>query len=254
MPTKASTLECLKRFAESFLMENPSVGDSRKMAAKRNRLCDLLGISDTTGHEWFVNHSMPIGMNLVKLQLLLTLVGKYVPVEPEMMSKDARNLADQTAFGVVSVDEIARQTDSTHDTVMRWFSGKTAPIGSKIEIIRSICETHRADEINKRGEWLGVLSELGIVHDGAQPIVLAADQPGSVIQLADPHHRKQTIDMLVHMIRAMEPLAAEVASDAFSDDDRAELRRATTVVRHSALFNLSNSLGRLCSERARKQP
>src|SRR5687767_1618342 len=67
----------------------------------------------------------------------------------------------------------------------------------------------------------------------------------------DLDHAK-TVRTLAELINSALPLARHVASDEFTADEREQLRLFTPIQhgRSNAVFELSNLLGRLCSESA----
>lgn len=251
MAKKGTMLECLTHFSLNVLGGNlPKI--PKKAYVIRNNICGLLGVSPVTGHRWFDEHIMPTGINYIKLQLLLELVG-YETTECLELNPIIREMSHMLALSTVSFEELAAATGSVNASVMRWITGRTPPISSKIDLVREVCDKYQESYKEKRGVWVKTLTMLGAVYHVTVPSVEKPAQPAVCKDCSGAGlDRMKIIMTLAHLIQAAEPLAEEVVSDRFTEADRDELRRLTTLVRTSKLFTLSNSLGQLCSERARQ--
>ncbi|MFO0718988.1 MAG: hypothetical protein U0522_03105 [Candidatus Paceibacterota bacterium] len=143
-----------------------------------------------------------------------------------------------------------------HSTLWAWCQGKAVPKSEGLNRLRRFVERHDAERMKYRESWLVVFRRLGFMPNQAtsagtntrsHPVL-----PGTPVESASALlDHKAIVAMTANLILALHPLVSTVLSDDFTPEQRAELRQRTQHGRDSKLFELSNNLNRLCSERAR---
>lgn len=253
-PIEGTTEECLKHFSRVHgqkLVEN--------LCKSRKAICALVfRVPDDTGYRWFTKGIIPVGMNLVKVQYFLEFLG-YILSERKKMSSVQRRIANQVALMVISPTDIAEYTSVSCNSVLRWCTGKRNPSEQAEVKLNELIELHEGGATEKLQLWQRTLQELGfgaaVTTPTPQQVLAKEDQVSTPPSKPETNssERGQVIDTLAHLILAMRPLAEQVLSEAFSPEEREHLRQKTQIVRVNGLFDLSNLLSRLCSERARRE-
>ena len=264
-PITGTTEECVKRFAASAGFSEQGRFISRETTHLRDKICDLFGVGKTIGYNWFsAGAVLPIGANLMKLQLFLEIVG-YTITERKRLTPLQRSLADGVALGAFLTDEAIQFLGMKNNKpFFCWCRGANEPVASQMPRVEEWVSRHEAAIRDKRQQWQSFVDGLnfGLKKADETPVQASVVQvpktqmPSLVLPPAAPHnngsmHRSQTIEALYHLISAALPLAEHVLSDEFSPKEREFLRQKTQDGRTNRLFNLSNCLSRLCSERAR---
>jgi hypothetical protein len=243
-----STKECVLHFGKNF------AGNGRAVKS----LVDFCEISHNTAVRWINgNRSIPLGgKNLIKLRYFLGAIG-YAVSEVMELSDTARKLADIVATGIKTPEEatlalgfkINPDSSSENEGVYRVAQGKSDTSKSRKLLINKIyADGYELIEAKKRN----LIDECGIVSSTNFGIGIATPNVAttpSVNKVSSKIHAS-SLSILANLIRAISPLAEEVASDEFSADERKKLRE---LCGEKTIFNLNNTLSMLCGERARNQ-
>lgn len=244
-PIKGKTEECLKHFSETRQEQL-----NKDRCGVRNRICALISIGESAGYRWFSKQILPSGVNLLKLQYFLELVG-YSVIERDALPKLQRELANQLALLVMSTKDAAEYMGVTDDTILRWCTGRVAQLDQRESFLADLLGLRAKEHEERKQLWLETIHELHLASvQASMPMIQTTSVPkhetnGSV--------HGQMIETLAHLILAAKPLAEQILSDAYTPEEREQLRQKTQVVRSNGVFDLSNLLNRLCSERARKE-
>ncbi|GEM_PF-2384714 len=252
-PITGTTDACLRHFSSAAGLNHVGRDTPRAVYKPRNKICKLLKIGLSAGYDWFGKHVMPSGVNLLKLQYFLEQIG-YTIVERENLSQAQRDLAILLALDVVSLDHVGQYTGVTRNTILRWSTGRIQPPDQKADLIKTFISLQETKMKEKQDSWRMTLQELNYipvrVHTEGEKF---APTGGEHRDGHDGSLHGQQIYALAHLILAARSLAEQILSDTYSPDERENLRRQTQVGRSNALFELSNLLSRLCSERARRE-
>ncbi len=243
-------METTKESVILFSEANGFTRGDRNTFLKRNAVCDLVGVAHITGRAWFVEHSLPNGKNLLRIRLLLDVCG-YELLERSSLSKSTRMMGDIVALSLASLDECAHALSVKSQTVLDLALGKSKPLPEREKLITDFVALHETRRLETTAAWKTKLNELGIVF-----FVAGSERPLNREQAALPRRideKSDKVEMLAHLVLAMQPLAAEINSGTFSEADREHLRTLTQSGRSFGLFKLSTDLAGLCGERARAQ-
>ena len=247
-PFMGTTEECLQHFVEAHEINNTD----GKECKTRNGIANLFGITQPTAYNWFAKGSLPGGEKLLRLRYFLELLG-YQPIEREGMPELIREFSNQISLRAISVQDAAQYIGTSTDIIVDVLMCRYGTSSQREEQIRELVQLHREEATQKLQEWQATLKMLGL----DQPPAEATPQPALVIPKKPTVaclNDDQVIKTLAYLILAAKPLAEYVLSDHFSAEERDALREKTvTNGRSNAVFELSNLLNRLCSERARKQ-
>ncbi len=209
MNFKGTTAACVRHFVSS----KATVGAA--VAAFREKYPNSF---DTTVSRWFKKDTLPTGTNLIQLQCFLESAGYTLSDVPTMIHPSVRTLRRAVADGRTTLSAINSAVGYTQDhQALVVLHGKVRPLEEKMQIFDRLAAN---------------LPEMKLQAD-VLPVVKSA----TVV--------KQS---LVAQISALAPLVELVLSDAFTADDRDEIRKMSG---GDGIFNLKNSLARLCGERAR---
>lgn len=248
---KGTTLQCIQHFRANVL---ESIGAKRKdqKYAVRNTICDLLKVGHSAGHDWFDHSRLPYGVNLIKLRYFLECVG-YKVSENQNLTPIVRFMFTQVALSVLKLEEITGATGVNPNTVLRWLTGKSEPLEEKEHEIIALTSTRTGAADNASRAWFKVIEEE--LHLVSRSDVKVSAQPVSVdpVVPVGPSNGIM-VTTLSHLLLAALPLAEQVLAHG-SPAERDRLRSETRIPSsHSnAVFELSNVLNRLCSERARNE-
>jgi hypothetical protein len=244
---KATMVLSLKEGLAAFVQRFHLAGQKANFNL-RNRLCELLGINQRTGHAWFGKQALPVGVNRLRLLWLLEGAGYTIAEQPT--GALARELSGALAVGNRNPRVLAEAIGVQEETILRWASGRTVPEGEKEEALQGVLsgysERLRA-EVSSWQERLCLL--LGLT-------------PGALVHQRTEHQaaggildKETVLTTLAHMVCAIEPFARLVVSAQFTSEDREQLRSLTQTSdgRSNRVFTLVNALTGLCGERARKE-
>lgn len=244
-PISGKTEECLEHFSNN----HKEMLDADRCRL-RKKISKTLMVTDTSGYNWFSRKIMPSGVNLIKLRFLLELMG-YSVRERISMSETQRELANQLAFGLLSLERVAEELGVSENTVLRWGSGRANPEDE--DSLQKVLNLHKEEAQKKLASWREQLQEVRNISIGSVDSILSQVEIVSKPTSNGSHRKHTTIETLAHLILAAKPLAEEMLTDDFTSEDRDLLRQKTLIARSSGVFDLSNSLNRLCGERARKE-
>lgn len=268
---KGSLEECLRHFSR----EHGTLLTRNRHYARR-AVVALFGINGAAGHRWFDQNILPVGVNRCKLWYFLELIG-YRITDPVLPHREQADLLVQLALSVVTPKMVATRLSIDSNTVLRWLNGDSVPMEENRDKLKAILYENKLKTEEKKIVWVNVLRDLdlplfGAITDGGQtidvrgiPVGSSKPEPRSepkttlsAVSVAGRSVRDgwhgQEIEILAHLLLAAKPLADRILSDEFSAEDRRKLRELTaTNGRSNGVFDLSNSLNRLCGERARHE-
>lgn len=234
-----NTKSALKDFADKNAMIL-----SAQRCSVRNALCDMLAIHRETGHTWFVEGGLPIGKNLLKLGLFLELVG-YNTEERASLSNETKELADGIALSTIDIGRDFPLFDSK--VIYDWAFGKYKPHSGNRSVLLNVLNQKRMETLVVRRSWVTKILDLNLMLPAIKIHDSSADS--SAVELS----HDELIHALAQMIKSGIPLAERLLSDEFSAQERSSLIGATKSARSNGVFDFSNLLNRLCSERARNE-
>lgn len=212
-----------------------------------------MDISESAGFCWFNKETIPMGVNFLKLQCFLEMIGYSIP-ENKNASTIQHELARQLAFCVVSVKDAAEYTKVNTGTVLRWCSGSSAPSGGTKTLLEELIELHRNAADEKQKEWQNILKSLNLFNNQARTEEKAQENLQSQVSSKNETTltHTQIIETLACLVLCAKPLAEQILSERFTPEERELLRKKTQIGRSSGIFDVSNLFSRLCSEQARK--
>lgn len=184
--------------------------------------------------------NLPHGINLIRVQYLLEIVG-YEVEELKNLNDNIYKLGKLLALRIADVDQVAQEVFGFSDLtyLYRTLRGNRGISGVDSVAISDLL-LEKKDEIDKAvSHWR---KELGITSGDPQKSEVSAVGKEGVLD------KDQVIKSLAHMIQSMQPLAEAIASDDFTPEDRETLR---DLAGRFGVFNLKNALVKLCGERAR---
>lgn len=249
---KGSTRDCFYHLLQLL--------DKKKKLALAGVMANLFGISEKTVTDWFRKVSFPQGLNLIKIQHLLGLLG-FEPDETRELSSAAAHLRSLLIYGVFTPELIGEMLGVKAESILRIAKGNSGTSAAREEVI-SVVYLRKIEVLDKKKEiWI---EELDFLQLPSLPTVQKrlADRDGFMPprtgetelprEMRFPKFPEAPKDLLLNLL-AMQiiqilPLATRVASDEFSAADRDCLRK---LVGPKTVFQLKNELVRLCGERAR---
>lgn len=188
-----TTKECLAQFVRASGI-NVKEGHGLK---RRNAVCELFGIATDTGRIWFGKKKLPIGEQLMKIRLFLSLCG-YEPTERHNLSATVRECADQVALSVAMVDEVAKYLGLSHDTAMRILTGKTGTTFERLQALQVFAEQNREKMEEKLEEWKAVANRFSrkTVPKREMEVSLSAPKNPQSRQPAESQNHKAKLEPL----------------------------------------------------------
>lgn len=183
-----------------------------------------------TVERWLSGRQFPNGEKLVALATFLTMRG-FTVREFEQIPERYRTLAKAVSLGLLSSQVLASKLgfDDVSD-IWRAFRGRGMG-KQREEIVQALAEEDAAE-----------VDRLWQVYSASLPGNVSAGQVAG-------HLRVAVVQSLARMMNGMLPLVQLVNGDEFTDADRQELRDAAG---SSTVFDLSNALNDLCSDRSRE--
>lgn len=223
---RGTTRECIKHMAAT-LSGDPAA------THKALLLLEVYTARITnTIRKWFSGQSLPRGIDLIRIRILLAELG-YRVVELEKYQKSVRQIAELFAVHAVKLEEVRSFIRFSRNSTMNVLVG-VQPVGKATEIrLQQLYETCRAHLPQTESVLVKTVDAL------KQYFLPISEKP-------DEHDH--IISALSSQIRAMLPLVNLVASDGFT---AAERERVRELAGNDSVFKLSNQLFALCGERAR---
>lgn len=251
---KGSTRDCFYHLLQLL--------DKKKKLALAGVMANLFGISEKTVTDWFRKVSFPQGLNLIKVQHLLGLLG-FEPDETRELSSAAAHLRPLLIYGVFTPELIGEMLGVKAESILRIAKGNSGTRAGREEVM-SVIYLRKSEVLDKKKEiWKEELDFLQLPslptvqkrladRDGFMPPRVDETQPycsqGIQFPKLAQNPKDLALNLLAMQIIQILPLATRVASDEFSAADRDVLRK---LVGSGKIFELKNELVRLCGERAR---
>lgn len=200
-----TTLECLQEFSISNGFKDVSRADG----PRRNRLCVILGVSEITGRRWFDKFEVPIGVNLIRLQIFLEFLG-YSITERMITSKFGRRLCEYLVFGDETPRLFGTRIKVHEKTILDWTTTQM-PAEATLAAVEEILQTAEPQIDAAKRAWSDLLT----------PLNLRAAPTKKVNQAVQA--TKSSSAFVVGVLRAMEHLVVDIGkitSSEFSPTDR----------------------------------
>ncbi len=230
---------------------------TREASKSRSLLANFTGASLDTIRKWSAD-SLPLGLFQLRVKYFLTALGYEVAninswnsYEDEFTRK-RYFLGKMIAYGMLSAQSASLALGFANvDSVYRLLRGGTGRSDRVADAISALWTARREDTNSLEGNWREKLAPerarlWGNTSEGGQQNAIAVQ--ASVAQVRPQTGGHATIKTLAHLVTAMLPLAQEVASDRYSQDDRKLLRK---LAGNDGVFQLSTALNQLCGEKAR---
>jgi hypothetical protein len=234
-----------------FSIENKFKDADRRGCIIRNKVCDLLGISQSAGYKWFDRGIMPKGVNRLKLFVLLELLG-FVVEERQQLTSLQRQVSDCLVFSSATLEDIAALASTNSDTVLRWANGFTEPVPSTVRALEEALSLYKSEIAETLKRWQESIGKIGLESSHQRPQETSVDGPSSEGSSNVLHDH--VVERVAMLVKSLEPLARRLVSDEFSPEDRKRLRELTALQDQShSVFELSTHLNRLCGEKARRE-
>ncbi len=233
---RGTALECFKHFYDARLP--PRDAQTRTLFVK------AVGVASfNTVRSWYIGENKPIGEALLRLRYLLEFFG-YEVVDLEIISEPVRNLGRLIAFGALEIDEAAKELGFNRHAVLRIIMGRGQTVLKRQGKIDELVKAFESElpKLQEQYTALRPATLLSQANNGLEK-PLAAVEPELAKKPAD------VLAVLANLIKALEPLATEVASDRFTPAQRKRLRELTG---DYTLFYASSALNQLCGETARE--
>jgi len=245
---RGSTSKCIVHLKDSIQ------NNHRK---QRQIIASFIGVGDETVNRWFKEGTLPGGAALVRLRYYLEFLG-YGVEELRVMPPALRDAGRLFAFRVADLPEIVQLVGYTegsngNDTVLAVFKGlrrasrhKLLQFAAFVELYKdrlldkqqatTKLKLHAPEAMEKVEEKPAIPQVVAVVHP-QRPEMQRVTQSNDVI-----------LKSVAGQIMAMLPLVQLVSSDAFTAEERAQLRELTG---GDGVFKFANLLFRLCGERSR---
>ena len=237
MKTTTSTKDALKQLSEH---------EKRKFILEL--LTEFVGVqTPSTTSKWLSNGQMPVGINLKKAQVFLSMLGFHVG-ELEKNDPHIRSLTEYVAFGLITEEDITKGFGLSRNSVYRILRDGGVVSTDRLQQIQEITKGKEEELQNRKQQWQERLTPYVVVENHTQSVESNGDE--TVIQIEDVTHREDLLKVLAVQLKAMLPIASFILSDEFSADDRNRLRELSG---RFTIFNLSNVLHGLCGEQARNE-
>jgi hypothetical protein len=222
---------------------------------KRKLIADYCGVETLSVCKWGRGKHWPKGVTLIKFWCLLELMGKTVP-ELEQMAAPVNSVAHFIALNIVSVAAVVNASGLSHNHTLAVLTGRR-PSNPKFDdtLIKIIHEHELAYSKLLRDVYLRYdsLLDKSKIKEEAEAFFKTEEQTPQQQPRAEPDPAledgvKREVRDLANLIRMALPLARDVVSDRFSPADRYALKH---LAGEDSVFELSNVMHKLCSERAR---
>lgn len=207
----------------------------------------MTGTAPATIGEWLTTDRPAKGERLLKLWHILAAAGLESP-ELQQLRPYNRYLGELFAFGVIDTDELLQilniKNPQAAFSVLRG-ALPARPNLSEAELQQLYNEplAHAKQQVPQYGH--ASAPPVAAAQVPAEPPTAPAVASVPLVPTAQP---STVVSMLAMLLGAASPLARLVVSDEYSPEARSQLRH---LMGESGMFELSNTLSRLCSERAR---
>lgn len=202
-----------------------------------------------TVRRWLKGDYLPVGLGEAKARMTLAAMG-YKFRLLDGFHPLIYKLAQHVGYGLLSVEKFMQLLDyKDHQAIYRIVNRGIIPTHDRMDMIRLYVEENQAD----LDEWVDSFPFRGLIKEpGSQPTAATTPKPIEATEVRSESailtDKQFIINLAADLIRALSPVASQLASDGFSPEDRESLRSA---VGSFGVFNLKNDLIKLCGERAR---
>lgn len=230
--TKSGPLaEMLREFSSKHHLTVGEPGNSERVSV----LAALVDVPRNTMEEWFKRYTLPSGIRVCKLNLLLSLCG-YEADERKKLSPVVRLFGDTLAT-VVTLEEAANEIGVTPKNPLFWLRGDAQP--KQVQQVTDFNQKYAERRSAKIRLWKGALEENGFVEkyetvSDRKPI----PPPATDLRSCDAEFADQT---LIHLMKALGTTVRMCG--VLSDDKRKKAIRQA--VGHAELADLIGNLQKL---------
>jgi|GEM_PF-1787622 len=266
--------ECVREFVTLFF---PHM--TRSEFEQRNRLAQLIDVQLITLNSWFYKgQCAPIGINRIRLILVLELTGFKVTGSPQLES-DVSTISKLIASRVLTVKEVSSLLDVKHERIMEWITHRVQPIQEVRAKIAELSASYTEPLNQALKRWKNTLVEIGcnmpsgsaITEQPVKPkqVVHAPESKSASLVMTRPERtngagaymnnlqiKRLIMETAATLVISLRGLARRIISDDFTSDERKHFRDLTvpgSEFGSNGVFELSNLLNRLCGERARRE-
>jgi hypothetical protein len=190
---------------------------------RRRKLAEFCGVQPQTVRRWHKGKSVPVGRQALQLHYLLEYVG-YTNHEWRETNDAVETVGRALTFRLLSDDDLVAA-----------FNGQFC-MG---RIVQMLCGHKHIS-----AESQAIIDELAAIH--SWNIKSAQDK---WVDLKISNKKERLIAELANKLQHLLPLVKDMSSDNWTEADRYELRDRAG---RSTVFELYNTLGELCGERARQ--
>lgn len=221
-------------------------------------LCEFIGVVPSTVHAWAKGKHPAQGVNLIRLWHFLAAAG-YDSPEMEKLHPYTKYAGELLAYSIVTIGEVGqifgvKKVQSTHQHLRGMH--QTAHPAFELDELKALYDEQLQKEKKKLREQLAGAEgsqepetmARGPAHS-TEPTTTAVSM-GSVppTDMLFARNKEAGIMTLATLLSSALPLARNINSDSCSPADRSRLR---DLLGEGGVFELSNILNALCSERAR---
>lgn len=214
-------------------------------------IADSTGSKVTTVADWIFEIQPPVGERLIKLWHFLAALDFE---SPELATLDEYNryIGELLTFSVVDISDLQDILSVRNaQTVLQILRGQS-PAAPKLQLTE-LKELYHDQLVTKKSECLKKATPY--IHKRGSPTpVSAPEPPAETVKSAEPKAVlpvpiSDTVATAAALIGALLPLLRIIASDQISPATRSKLREYAG----NEIFEGSNLMSALCSERARDQ-
>jgi hypothetical protein len=229
-------VEILREFSMKHHLLVGNHGNSERVLA----LSSIIGTSHSTVDDWFKKFTVPTGIRMCKLNLLLSLCG-FETVGRKDLTPLVRVFSDTFAT-VVTLEEATKELGVSASNLLIWLRGDTQP--KQTQQVIDFNQKYAEKRLAKTREWKRLLEDKGF----AVPSVTFSDRKSfdSTQIVPQPPFTEQgdsklADQMLIHL---MQTLSISInMGGVLSDENRKKAIRQA--VGHAEIANLIGSLQKL---------
>ena len=216
---------------------------AKQPAREKSKLIKYLGTfcqvkQIKTVENWVNGQYTPNGTHLLKVTVFADLLKFELPWLLQLKNRPVLfRLIQVIAFDLVTADAISKTLQyASRDHLFRVLRGHCGVSSSRLKQVQKILqENNFPAEVDRAIEIFS--NQLPLTTGKAEPLPIKPSSIASDVNV--------TLTVLSIHLRSVQPLLELVASDGFSAEDRATLRRMVDI------FGIANLCGQLCGEDAR---
>lgn len=230
--------QCLEHFSKKWHFGESGASD----ISLRRQIANFIGVDDGTIYRWCQGVCLPKGEPLLRLQHFLSCLG-YGVYELQSLDKEVFKAGQYILINRILPITVANIIGIDMDGFYRAMFGKRMLSPERMEKLESFCLSCEVDFSGNFSKFEKRFSGLFISNE-----TLVRDVK------AEKGKENKNVDFIASLILEIMPLLEKIDKDG-TKEERDRLREITKTQggRSNAIFELSNILNRLCSERARRE-